>query len=733
MEAKIREEKYDMRKVISMICIMLLHIGDDYGMVIIPEEPVYYFSLGNICIVFTAFAVPCFLMISGAFLLSNPQNREFKLFYRKSFLRIGLPTLSVSTLYVCYNILKLYYHKNFGIELSNTPVEYFIEWFRGEPFYHLWYMYMLIGIYLLTPILIRLREMLDFKIWKNFAVFSLVASVILWGTSTFKIHWGLEGIVFLGYFLIGDVLKTYYDNHRYKKTLGNICIGFSILFLYCVVREYLIRNDMQKYLFAFLWNFHPLAMTAAVFIFSGFCNLKIRGRWHKISEKSFYMYLLHAGIIDVMYIVLPERWNPVFFIPVMLTVTFFVSYFASAFLLFLQKKGITSILVDIVSVVDLLIIRIRNRKGDVQNEDMILVRLDAIGDFVMWLDAAKEFKERVDGRIILICNQVCSEIAENTGYFDEVIGLNYGKLRRTTQIKYRWSMHGYLKGVRARQAVQCTYSREIFSDMVMSAVMANEKITIDSPETTSSRWSYRLADSIYQKKVDTPREHMMEICRNAFFTGQVLGREVRSGVPLIKGAKKAQSKVPAERYYVLFLGASETERMWTVDRFVELAEKLYGDVKYSHLKCCLCGGKEETYLADEFTERYFAKDKIINRAGQTSLPELIEIIRMAEFIVTNDTSAVHFATAVNTQAFCIWGPWEYGRFLPYAVENPEDRKLPIVCYHEVECRNCLLDGRGKTAECKRFIQQEGIRRCLSLVTVEDVIKKIDKTICIEGC
>lgn len=45
MEAKIREEKYDMLKVISMICIMLLHIGDDYGMVIIPEEPVYYFHL----------------------------------------------------------------------------------------------------------------------------------------------------------------------------------------------------------------------------------------------------------------------------------------------------------------------------------------------------------------------------------------------------------------------------------------------------------------------------------------------------------------------------------------------------------------------------------------------------------------------------------------------------------------------------------------------------------------
>lgn len=403
-----------------------------------------------------------------------------------------------------------------------------------------------------------------------------------------------------------------------------------------------------------------------------------------------------------------------------------VSYFASAFLVALQKKGIAAILVDMVSVMDLLIIRCRNRKDGPQNEDIILVRLDAIGDFVMWLDAAKEFRKNRKGKIILICNQICSEIAGNTGYFDEVIGLNYGKLRHTSQVQYRWSIHSYLKDVKAGRAIQCTYSKEIFSDMVMSAITANEKVTMDSPEEISTRWCYRIAGSIYQKVIVTPREHMMEISRNTLFAGQVLEKEIRSGVPSIREMKKAQGKVPADRYYVLFLGASEKERMWPVERYAELADRLNEKAQYEHLKCCLCGGKEEAYLADEFTEKYFSKEKIINRVGETSLPELIEIIRKAEFIVTNDTSAVHFAAAVNTQAFCIWGPWEYGRFLPYKVEKMEDRKLPIVCYHEIECRNCLLDGRGKTGECMRFIQSKGIRRCLSEVTVDDVLEKIDQ-------
>ena len=63
-----------------------------------------------------------------------------------------------------------------------------------------------------------------------------------------------------------------------------------------------------------------------------------------------------------------------------------------------RMKSMASILVDIVSVVDLLLIRMRNRTSGTQNKDIVLVRLDAIGDFVMWLDAAKEFRRSTDGR-----------------------------------------------------------------------------------------------------------------------------------------------------------------------------------------------------------------------------------------------------------------------------------------------------------------------------------------------
>lgn len=338
MQSKVREQNYDMLKIISMICIMLIHLGDDYGYSIIEGEPFYYFSLGNICLTLTTFAVPCFLMISGAFLLSNRENGNFTTFYKKTFLNIGIPTLLISVLYVAYNIAKLFYHISLGMEVADTPVKYFMEWFRGEPFYHMWYMYMLVGIYLLVPILVRIKEALDYNVWKIIAIGSLISSVILWATSSFKVHWGLEGILYLGYFLMGDVLKTFYNKHKEKKSVGKLLTGFFILVLYCFIREYLMRNGIQQYLYAFMGNFHPIVMIASVLIFTGFASLKIKGNWSKVAEKSFYMYLLHAGIIDISYNVLPERWNPALFIPVMLIATFIISYIAASILLLLQRK-----------------------------------------------------------------------------------------------------------------------------------------------------------------------------------------------------------------------------------------------------------------------------------------------------------------------------------------------------------------------------------------------------------
>ncbi|MBP1646054.1 MAG: glycosyl transferase family 9 [Bacteroidetes bacterium] len=61
-------------------------------------------------------------------------------------------------------------------------------------------------------------------------------------------------------------------------------------------------------------------------------------------------------------------------------------------------------------------------------KSILLTRLDNIGDFILWLDSAKEYKKHCKCKIVLLCNNSCYEIAKVLPYFDDLIPVNTKKL-----------------------------------------------------------------------------------------------------------------------------------------------------------------------------------------------------------------------------------------------------------------------------------------------------------------
>ena len=56
---------------------------------------------------------------------------------------------------------------------------------------------------------------------------------------------------------------------------------------------------------------------------------------------------------------------------------------------------------------------------------IVLIRLDAIGDFIIWLDSAKEFRVIYPSeRIVLIANSSWASLAKTMPYWDEVLPLD---------------------------------------------------------------------------------------------------------------------------------------------------------------------------------------------------------------------------------------------------------------------------------------------------------------------
>lgn len=353
-----------------------------------------------------------------------------------------------------------------------------------------------------------------------------------------------------------------------------------------------------------------------------------------------------------------------------------------------------------------------------------LVRLDAIGDFIIWLDSAQEFRKQFqDKTLVLVCNKACASIADASGLFDGIIPIDTAKLNYAGSFKFRRKLVRQLNNVYAGLVIQTAFTRRVYTDVVVSAIAAAKKITIrDTSFDNAAKWALDMTDSIYDEVIDTDggqHENMMEIRRNAEFTRRVTKSTFKSSIPRIKSTQVRDGLIPEGDYFVVFPGGSFKAKMWPMDRFAEAAQYIHDKTGW---KCCVCGSPDEKYLADALIKDY--NGDVIDMTGKTSLIESIEVIRHARFLIGNDTSGIHFAAAAGTKALCVFGGWHYGRFLPYDVEDDKGRPAPYVCVSDMECFNCRII--NKSDKCKRHMKQTGLFTCVDRVSAEQVKAALGK-------
>lgn len=727
----------DLLRIVSMCLVVMIHLNG-YGKIsqgATVGSGTYY--VAQFLSILSGCAVNCFI-IMGGFVNKNCKvrwERILQIWIQVFFYSLGIAMLFYffmpgsctirSLISACFPVLSTKY----------------------------WFVTFYIPLMFCMPYLNMLIEKMNLKDFRKMIMGLLIIfSIIPWMLQTdwFNMATGDNIFWFIIMFCIGAYIRR--ENYLFQKSkkIYFLCLcGLIILqmgmraVLDIVSMNYLGGAPIGHALFA---SNSPLNVAEGVLLLIIFSKIEIPSKKtsqyiQKIAGLAFAVYLVHDNEFIRTYFV-KERFlgigeKNVFFYLLYFSISIAVIFIISILIEFMRrgigyyilKMELPTILsktvVNVISLIDVIILKNKNRSTKHKKNGIVLVRLDAIGDFVMWLDAAKNLREDIEGELILICNKVCKDIAESTGYFDDVIALEYAKLRRTSKMKYRWSIYKKLEDLHAEKAIQFTYSKELFSDLVMSAIDADIKITIDSPEVIQKRRTYQMTKSIYQQIIDTPPQLLMECKRNNIFIKTLLNKEIMGQVPYLKPMNIKKEFFSQEPYFVLFPGASEKERMWPIERFAQIAKDI---TRATGWKCVICGGTDEEYLFDKFAEIFLCNELLINNLGQTTLPELIEIIRHGKILISNDTSAVHFATATNTIAICIYGPWEYGRFLPYNVDNAQNRILPIVIFHNQKCENCMLKNLDKTKECKNFISRYGIRKCVYQVQTEDVEKILRENI-----
>ena len=345
-------------------------------------------------------------------------------------------------------------------------------------------------------------------------------------------------------------------------------------------------------------------------------------------------------------------------------------------------------------------------------ELVILVRQDAIGDFIMWLDTAKEYRKLFPAKkykIILVGNTLWCSLADELPYWDQVVPIDSKKFKSFTG--YRWNLLREIKNMSASMSVQPTYSREFYhGDTIIRASTALRKVG-SVGDMSNRNWLKKIiSDRWYTELIPASTKKMTELERNSeFFQGFSKKPHQLSYPSLFSIGLASSTEWEKLHYYVLFPGVSSLLRQWPMEYFAEIANRIYNETCLTGI---LDGGPNEKPLAKSIQG---LTDAPLKWAG-TSLNELPVLLKHSQFVVSSETSAVHIAVAVNTPVICILGGAYYGRFLPYP-ELPEKQIILETVSYSMPCYGC-------NGDCIYPLKKNEPPPCITNISVDAVWEKV---------
>lgn len=342
---KQKESNYELLRVLATLAVITIHVSGSYiesvsNIAWLGELYTDNMFINCVYNSLSRFAVPCFVMLSGAFALDNEKNWDFKYYYGKIFKTLGMTTFIVSTLYLLYALLQAILAILIrGRELSRLwrPIR---EALAGAPYYHLWYLYMMIGVFALTPVVVRLKRDVGEKVFCKTAGIFFVAAMFSFMTSSHELNWDIgKSFCYLGYYMLGYVIrkKCIVRKNNFKALLM-ICTGILIMLVMACCRYVwgigMGNLDLDSRLAA---PDRLVAMCASICIFTGFSLLNVRGRLNSLASITFEIYLFHARVWDILKRFVTIEMDSRLVIPISIGLVFGISIIISLIWKYLWK------------------------------------------------------------------------------------------------------------------------------------------------------------------------------------------------------------------------------------------------------------------------------------------------------------------------------------------------------------------------------------------------------------
>jgi len=325
----------DTLRALATLGVIIIHVSTPTVKMIYCKNMEFWW-IGNVLDSAVRFAVPLFLMLSGATLLT----KEYKLsdFYKRRITRVLFPFIFWMVAYWIYRWIMLapiHQPRTFS-----TILQWGTDLFLKEGISkHFWYIYMILFIYLFIPFigngLRKTNNSIILYILAGWLILTVVCrniplNLYCWSGNYWSKLVGYflyTGYLLLGYFLSKLTLNT-------SKTRRYCSIIFILSILISAVSSYFFSKEAHKLdlrIYSYL-TVNSIVQTIAIFLWLKDSNIKnkyILLLQQAISNYSYGIYLVHILVIGIFFNngIFWTMAHPLISLPLVTLMTLVTSFF----------------------------------------------------------------------------------------------------------------------------------------------------------------------------------------------------------------------------------------------------------------------------------------------------------------------------------------------------------------------------------------------------------------------
>jgi len=303
----------DQARGAAAVAVVILHVSK--GVVTgVSDVTSFAWWVGNIVDSAVRWCVPVFVMISGALFLDPEKPVEsFATFYSRRASRLCWPLLFWSGLFLIWNSAKNYL--KYGHVDSDAIVGMLMS---GHPHYHLWYLYMLLGLYLFAPFVRVLLQHLDraktLGLCSSLFLLAFASALhdhVAGATKGLFVLWFLP---YLSYFMAGGIVRRWRPSIDTRRLMMVLMSSIALTAIGCHVVA--VRTDLPSGLYFYNY-FSVTVIPMAIAVFLLLRDAPATRALVGLAPLAFGVYLVHPLFLEGLTRLGFEesRFNPVWAIP----------------------------------------------------------------------------------------------------------------------------------------------------------------------------------------------------------------------------------------------------------------------------------------------------------------------------------------------------------------------------------------------------------------------------------